>query len=526
MGKPSKKSAKVSPEEPTDAGDKAKGMGRKRRSSLARTISHIVLKRDQFQEGIQKWKDSHVKTHTAIVVAMSLFTAALFYVDVSTDLIVTLSLREHHVWWFSLMLAFIIIPMLVTSWGVAKYRIHTGHHTFLLGCGPLQWHEHRCKFDEKAGKKGKWVKFTYDYKSFHENKTRTKTVRGQKVPMRIWKGSGVWREHVPTAAKIEAVLLLPLYLIAPFFLDISMFTIPVLRLAHCTHFSESQKAFIISYHAMRCVTEAFLESGPQLLIQGYILLRCKGTFGEPPAQCDDFVSEEGTDFILRSVIVSGAEVLMHVIEIWWMSRCLGVTMKEYVSTMMKIGGGLPIKAIQNNEICSAELEIKFPLDTSQVKQLSTALKTNTSLNGGLDLSDTNWTVSGAKFFAEALCVNKELKTVCMSKHAGTTPTELIIADLKGDSKRKTIDISNRGLNMGAAIVIAELMKTNKSCEKLNLQNNKIGPDGAKAIAELLKKNKKPVEIRRNTFFRSNALHCTQLHVRPGASFLLSCSTIP
>ena len=178
---------------------------------------------------------------------------------------------------------------------------------------------------------------------------------------------------------------------------------------------------------------------------------------------------------------------LHVTQPWHgISHCARSVCSVRIVIDRKIGGGLPIKSLKENEI--TELNVPFPLDESQVKQLAGVLKMNTSLKEGIDLSKTNFTRAGATALGKALCVNKDLKTIALSSKGGV-PTDLDVRDLRGDSKRNAIDLSNRGLKAGDAIVIAELMKKNKATTKLILRNNNVKDDGAKALAAMLQKNK-------------------------------------
>ena len=76
-----------------------------------------------------------------------------------------------------------------------------------------------------------------------------------------------------------------------------------------------------------------------------------------------------------------------------------MTVKEYLTQLVKMGGGLPLAAIAHNQI--EEVKIGFNLDLAQVRLLAGVLKTNTSVKK-LDLSDCGMSYKGCSSLSLAL----------------------------------------------------------------------------------------------------------------------------
>ena len=388
-------------------------------------------KSSKMKRAMEAWWERHAKAAIAASILKTAFEAFMYYFDVASDVLVTLDLSatNNPVWTF-LMVTFLVLPTLVTSRGILKYR---------------------------------------------------RQVSGRDVP---W-----WEPYV----------FFPLYLAAPVLLDCSMLFIAIIKLNQCP-LPNAFTAFLVSYAAMRTFTEAVLESLPQLILQAWIWGRCTGRVGAAVAECgapDTAAGEaccppqEEMGLLVFSLSLSLVEVLYQVLTIVWVSRVLGVPVKEYVATLIKIGGGLPIDAIKENDI--TELKVRFSLDEAQVKQLAGALRANTSLERGVDLSRTRFTVAGAKALAHALCSNTALKKITLSTYKAYSSDkekfELDLFALRGDTKKRSLDMSNRGLTFVDGVVIAELLKANKTMTKLVLRNNKLGDNGAAALAMMLCVNK-------------------------------------
>ena len=116
---------------------------------------------------------------------------------------------------------------------------------------------------------------------------------------------------------------------------------------------------------------------------------------------------------------------------------------------------------------------------------ATALGAALTVNSSLTSLDIHWNKIGAKggrAIAEALRVNNSLTEINLDNFA------LPVKKLKGTDPVESLDLSQKGLAVASAIVIASLIGANGSLTSLNLFNNKIGAEGGVALAEALKVN--------------------------------------
>jgi Ran GTPase-activating protein (RanGAP) involved in mRNA processing and transport len=84
--------------------------------------------------------------------------------------------------------------------------------------------------------------------------------------------------------------------------------------------------------------------------------------------------------------------------------------------------------------------------------------------------------------AQALRVNNSLTEVNLDGFA------LPVKKLKGTDPVKSLDLSQKGLKVSSAVLIAALIGVNASLTSLDLNSNGIGIEGGKAVAELLRVN--------------------------------------
>jgi Ran GTPase-activating protein (RanGAP) involved in mRNA processing and transport len=106
-----------------------------------------------------------------------------------------------------------------------------------------------------------------------------------------------------------------------------------------------------------------------------------------------------------------------------------------------------------------------------------------------EAKETKITREGVKEVAEALKVNKTLRSVDLSRNQiGVGAAKAIANALKVNKTLRSVDLSRNQLGVGAAKAIANALKENTSLQSIYLYGNKIGVDGAKAIAEALKDN--------------------------------------
>ena len=134
---------------------------------------------------------------------------------------------------------------------------------------------------------------------------------------------------------------------------------------------ENLSNFMTQYEASRTLGESVLESVPQLLMQIYTVVYCA------EETCNFKIDQGGNTAFFWAVMASIAcivyRLVLTVIEI----HRENLTLKQYLRQLIRMGGGLPLTKIANNEI--ERLEIDFPLRASKAKLLAKVLKNNSSL---------------------------------------------------------------------------------------------------------------------------------------------------
>ena len=171
------------------------------------------------------------------------------------------------------------------------------------------------------------------------------------------------------------LLVLP-SILSPLFLDPAMFfsiflEIDVVKEA----VPASVRSLLVSYAAIRTLTEAVLESLPQTVTQLFIWLTCvRSVFGE--TQCG-FATDGDTEQLIRSLLVSFASVAWELLGAVLAARAMELTLYQYVENLAKLSQGLPVDAIRHNKL--TELVIDFHMEDAQMEEFADALGENTSL---------------------------------------------------------------------------------------------------------------------------------------------------
>ena len=242
---------------------------------------------------------------------------------------------------------------------------------------------------------------------------------------------------------------LPFFIVLPFLFDLLM---PFYRLMDkCL--PDTLMNFMAQYEATRTLSETVLESLPQFGLQIYMVLWCR-------ANTCNFV-EEGDGALIQAFTVSIISITYRLVLTWFEIHAENMTVKEYLTQLVKMGGGLPLAAIAHNQI--EEVDIGFELDLAQVRLLAGVLRTNTSVKK-LDLCKCNMSCEGWKLIGESLKDNSTLKLI----EAGET--------LRLDNN----EIADEGCRH-LAPALAEM----KGLERLDLNYNKIADDGCRHLAPAL-----------------------------------------
>ena len=132
--------------------------------------------------------------------------------------------------------------------------------------------------------------------------------------------------------------------------------------------------FMTQYEATRTVSETILESMPQLGLQIYMIIYCR-TYG-CNFQTD---GDDGDDTALvRAFIISISCIVYRIVLTWYEIQKENITLKEYFIQLIKMGEGIPLSKIANNEIDKLDLT-DMDLTVAQVRLLIKVLENNTSL---------------------------------------------------------------------------------------------------------------------------------------------------
>ena len=132
--------------------------------------------------------------------------------------------------------------------------------------------------------------------------------------------------------------------------------------------------FMTQYEATRTVSETILESMPQLCLQIYMIIYCR-TYG-CNFQTD---GDDGDDTALaRAFIISISCIVYRIVLTWYEIQKENITLKEYFIQLVKMGEGIPLSKIANNEIDKLDLT-DMDLTVAQIRLLIKVLKNNTSL---------------------------------------------------------------------------------------------------------------------------------------------------
>ena len=104
--------------------------------------------------------------------------------------------------------------------------------------------------------------------------------------------------------------------------------------------------FMTQYEATRTLSETVLESIPQLCLQLYMVGYCR-TNG-----CN-FEAEEGGDAaLMQALVISISSIVYRLVMTCFEMQRENLTLREYVTQLVRMGDGLPLGKIANNDIVS------------------------------------------------------------------------------------------------------------------------------------------------------------------------------
>ena len=98
-----------------------------------------------------------------------------------------------------------------------------------------------------------------------------------------------------------------------------------------------------SYGAIEHCLSRF-ESFPQTIFQLYIFIYC----GQPGNTCG--IAQDSINALILSITISILSIMWHILGTFLASKAMGVTYREYLITLAKMGGGLPLEPVRRNRI--------------------------------------------------------------------------------------------------------------------------------------------------------------------------------
>ena len=202
----------------------------------------------------------------------------------------------------------------------------------------------------------------------------------------------VWRRVLPylasidTRAKDSPIYRFFLYFGFPFGmigLDFLMFLEPF-GLLPVVPIGWRMRQFIPAYKSTRIITEVFVESLPQCLLQSFILLTVTSHMSHgtltPSEQMLLGASIDGSTFeqiLPRSIAISTITSLKAWIELVYSAREAGITVRTKAVQLLNVGFGLPLDALKRGTI--TQWPCTYEVEDSEVSPLLDALVKNSSL---------------------------------------------------------------------------------------------------------------------------------------------------
>ena len=239
--------------------------------------------------------------------------------------------------------------------------------------------------------------------------------------------------------------------------------------------------FMVQYEATRTLSEAVLETIPQLSLQVYIYLHCQGqnTYCEQMEETGNTALMQRADIaLIQSLVAGGVCVVYRFVVVYLDMKHQGLTLKAYLKSLIQLGAGLPLRAITENSM----RELKLPhaqLLNAQVRSLSTALKNNTSLTK-IDLCDNQIGNAGAGYLAEALPKCLGLIELRLSSNNISDSGVRPLADAFSNCKKlETIYLGNNEIGDDGAMQLAQALSKSPACTSLRLYHNNIKESVAK-----------------------------------------------
>ena len=224
--------------------------------------------------------------------------------------------------------------------------------------------------------------------------------------------------------------------------------------------------FLASYSAVSTFTQAFLESLPQTLLQGWIIYRCANA--SSPCGLD----VDSSFVVWRGWIVSLLNIAKQLLNNYLTAKQMGLSGTQYLKSLMELGQGLPLQALKKNDIDVLEFPHRqHPFSKREIELLTNLLKTNTSVKE-CHLPNLRINMDGAMKFARVFGYTDGTEEKPGLESAAVVPMETA----KRRKEFEKIDLEEG---------LAKKKKYNTTIKVLNLNGNEIGTNSALALADVL-----------------------------------------
>jgi hypothetical protein len=168
--------------------------------------------------------------------------------------------------------------------------------------------------------------------------------------------------------------------VLPFVFDILMFFYRAFRV---DSMSDNFSNFMSQYEANRLLSESILEGFPQFCIQIYMISYCSAN------QCNFQDGNKSSNALMEAFSVSVAGILYRMGATLFEVRKENISFRDYLRQLSKMGDGIPLREIADNEIEHLDLS-DLDLSLAQIRLLGKALQNNISLQW-LGLKEMNET---------------------------------------------------------------------------------------------------------------------------------------
>eukprot|EP00942_MAST-04A_sp_MAST-4A-sp1_P003575 g3575.t1 len=213
------------------------------------------------------------------------------------------------------------------------------------------------------------------------------------------------------------------------------------------------------------------------------------------------IKTEAESALILSITISLLSIIWHILGTFLASKAMGVTYREYLITLAKMGGGLPLEPVRRNRI--RVVHIDFTPDIKQFQMLMGLLASEKQSSvEEIDLSYSDgFKVDAMKVFSQYISSNDQdsennenkftVKTFTYqynNKVSVETLNELGNG-LKTNTSFESLYMGQNNLYNVERLQFLDFLSVNKTLKELHLNDNNLNSNGARVIAKALEANK-------------------------------------